>query len=137
MLDEPPLIVRTRGLTGIMDEPFVILRSKRSQLCAGGLVIRVKNASDPQTSRNVDENRGVFDIDDLLRWRLGDVQREPKDVGVGLADVNKAGGNKSIYKPVHLELANAIRIHRARFVADHGGISAHGSLKYVAARLRA
>ena len=49
--------------------------------------------------RNLDEHRGVFDIDDLLRRRLDDVQREPKDVGVGLADVNEARGNKSIYKP--------------------------------------
>jgi hypothetical protein len=64
----------------------------------------VKNASNPQTFRDLDEHRGVFDIDDLPGWRLGDVQRKPKDVRVGLAEVDEAGGNKGIHKPVQLEL---------------------------------
>jgi len=35
---------------------------------------------------------------------MGDVQRKPKDVRVGLADVDEAGGNKRIYKSVQLEV---------------------------------
>jgi len=62
MLDEPPLIVRMRGLLGFMDDSFVILQSERSQFRARRLVIRVKNASNPQTFRDLDEHRGVFDV---------------------------------------------------------------------------
>ena len=75
MLDEPPLIVRMRTLAGFMDDPSVILQSERSQFRESGLVIRVKNTSNPQTFRDLDEHRGVFDIDFLPGWRLGDVQR--------------------------------------------------------------
>src|SRR5450759_4644974 len=118
MLDEPPLMVRMRGLAGFMDGSFIILQSERSQFRACGPVIRVKNASNPQSFRDLDEHRGVFDIDYLPGWRLGDVQRKPKDVRVGLADADETGRNKSIHKPVQLELSNPIRIHLARFVAD-------------------
>jgi hypothetical protein len=119
MLDEPPLMVRMRGLAGFMDDSFVILQSERSQFRARGPVIRVKNASNPQTFRDLDEHRGVFDIDYLPGWRLGDVQRKPKDVRVGLADVDEAGGNKRIRKPVQLELSDPMRIQFPSFVADH------------------
>ena len=116
------LIVRMRGLAGFINGTFVILQSERSQFRARGPVIRVKNASNPQTFRDLDEHRGVFDIDHLPGWRLGDVQRKPKDVRVGLADVDEAGGNKRIHKPVQLELSNPIRIQFPRFVADHGDL---------------
>jgi hypothetical protein len=93
-----------------MADNFVILQSERSQFCARGSVIRVKNASNPQTFRDPDEHRGVFDIDYLPRWRLRDVQRKPKDVRVGLANVNEVGRNKRIHKPVELELVNPVSI---------------------------
>ena len=105
-----------------MDDSFVILQSERSQFRTRGSVIRVKNASNPQTFRDPDEHRGVFDIDYLSGWRLGDVQRQPEDVRVGLADVDEARGNKEIDKPIQLELSNPIRIQFARFVADHGDL---------------
>src|ERR1039458_6787909 len=98
MLDEPPLIVKMRALAGFMDVFFVILQSERSQFRAGGFVIRVKNASNPQSFRDLDEHRGVFDIGYLPGWRLADVQRKPKDVRVGLTEVDEAGGNKRIHK---------------------------------------
>ena len=82
----------------------------------------MKNASNPQALRDLNKHRSVFDIDDVLRRRLGNVQRKPKDVCVGLADVNEARGNKGVDKLVELKLANAICIHRARFVADHGDL---------------
>src|ERR1019366_5545988 len=110
MLDEPPLMVRMRGLPGFIAPFFVILQSERSQFRARGPVIRVKNASNPQTFRDLDEHRGVFDIDYLPGWCLGDVQRNPKDVHVGLAETDEAGGNKGIYKSIQLELSNPIRI---------------------------
>jgi hypothetical protein len=68
------------------------------------------------------EHRGVFDIDYLPGWRLGDVQPKPKGVRVGLADMDEAGGNKRIHKPVQLELSNPIHIPFASFVADHGDL---------------
>src|SRR5512135_2521773 len=108
-----------RGLAGFMDDALVILQSERSQFRAGGPVIRVKNASNPQTFRDLDEHRGVFDIDYLPCRRLGDVQRKPKDVRVRLVEVDEAGGNESIHKLVQLELPNPVRIQFAPFVADH------------------
>ena len=67
-----------------MDDSFVVLQPERSQLRARGPVIRVKNASNPQTCRDLNEHRRVFDIDHLPGRRSGDVQRERKDVRVGL-----------------------------------------------------
>src|SRR5664280_52550 len=96
MLDEPPLIVRMYALAVFM-RGFFVLQSERSQFRARGPVIRVENASNPQTFRDLDEHRGVFDIDDLPGWHLGDVQRKPKDVRVGLADVDEAGGDEGIH----------------------------------------
>ena len=93
-----------------------MLQSERGQFRARGLVIRVTNAANPQTFRDLDEQRLVIDIDDLLGWHLGDVQRKPKDVRVGLAEVDKAGGNKEIYELIQLEPvesdANSVRALR-------------------------
>ena len=75
MLDEPPLIVRMCGLVGFMDNSFVILQPERNQFRAGGPVICVKNASNPQTFRDLSEHRGVLDIDHLPGRHLGAVQR--------------------------------------------------------------
>jgi hypothetical protein len=98
-----------------MDDSFVILQSERSQFPARGPVIRVRNASNPQTFRDLDEHRGVFDIDYLPGWRLGDVQRKPKDVRLGLAKVDEAGRNERIQKQrrdrgrsFHLACVNAV-----------------------------
>src|SRR5664279_5284803 len=118
MLDEPPLMVRMRGLADFMADAFVMLQSERSQLCACGRVIRVQNAANPQTFRDLGEHQGVFDIEDLLGWHLGDIQRKPKDVRVGLAEMDKAGGNKKIHEAVQLELANPIGIQFASFVTN-------------------
>jgi hypothetical protein len=84
----------------------------------------VKDAANPQTLRDLDEHPSVFDIDDPLGWHLGDVQRQPKDVRVGLAQVDEAVGNKKICQPVQFEFLNPLRIQFARFVADHGNLQA-------------
>jgi hypothetical protein len=73
-----------------MDGSFAILQSERSQFRARGLVIRVTDAANPQTFRDLDEQRLVINIDDLLGWHLGDVQRKAKDVCIGLPEMNKA-----------------------------------------------
>jgi hypothetical protein len=54
----------------------------------------VKNASNPQTLRDLDEHGGVLDIEYLPGRRLGDVQSKSEDVRVGLADVDETGGNE-------------------------------------------
>ena len=87
-----------------------MLQAERGQLCARGLIIRVANASNPQTFRDLDEHRLVIDIDDLLGWRLGDIQRKPKNVRIGFAEVDKAGGNKEVYELIQLEPSNPMRI---------------------------
>jgi hypothetical protein len=60
----------------------------------------VKNASNPHTFRDLDEQRRVFEIDDLPGRHLGNVQRKVKDIRVRFAKVNKAGGNIEIHKLV-------------------------------------
>jgi len=67
-------------------------------------------------------NIGVFRYTVRGGLASGHVQRQPKDVRVGLANVDEAGRNKRIHKPGELELANPIRIHRARFIADYGDL---------------
>jgi hypothetical protein len=62
-----------RGFRELRDTSSVIAQSQQSQFRARGPVIRVENASNPQTFRDLDEHRGVFDIDHLPGWRLGDV----------------------------------------------------------------
>ena len=66
------------------------------------------NASNTHAFRDLDEHRGVVDIDYLPDWGLGDVQRQPKHVRVGLGDVDIAGGNEKIHKAAQLELPNPI-----------------------------
>ena len=85
----------------------IILQSKRSQFRAGGFVIRVKNAANPKTFRDLDEQRSVFDIDDLSRGCLGYVQRQLENIRVRFSEMNEAGRNKSIHKPVQLEGAES------------------------------
>jgi hypothetical protein len=93
-----------------MDDSIVIRQSERSQFRARRRVISVQNASNPQAFRDLNKHWGVFDIDDLAGWRLRDIQRQPKHVSVGLADVDKAGGNEGIHKPVQLVLSNPVSI---------------------------
>ncbi len=51
----------------------------------------MKNASNPHTFRDLDEHRGVFDVDYLPGWRLSNIQRQSENICVGLAEVNEAG----------------------------------------------
>ena len=78
-----------------------------------GSAIRVADRSNPQTFRDLDEHRLVVDIDDLLGRRLGDVQGKPKDVRVGFAAMDEAGGNEEVYELIQLEVANPMRIQLA------------------------
>ena len=103
MLDEPPLIVRTRDSAGFMAGSTIVPQSERSQLRARRPVVHVKNAANPQTFGDLDKHRGVFDIDYLPGGHLGDVQRQPEDVSVGLADMDEAGGNEEIHERAQLE----------------------------------
>jgi hypothetical protein len=80
----------------------------------------MQDASNPQTFRDLDEHRGIFDIDYLPGRRLREVQRKPKDVRVWLASLDEAGGDKEIHEFAQLELVNPIIIHYAGFVADNG-----------------
>src|SRR5665254_13290 len=63
-----------------------------------------------------------FYIDDVPGWCLGDIQRKLKDLCVGLAEVDEAGGNKRIHKFIQLELSNPILIQFAPFVTDHADL---------------
>jgi hypothetical protein len=58
----------------------------------------VKNASYSQAFGNSNKHRRVFDIEYLLHRNLGDIQREPKNIHVGFAEVDETGGNKEIDK---------------------------------------
>jgi len=71
-------------LAGVMDDSFVILQSERSQFRARGPVIRVKNASNPQTLRDLDEHRGVFDIDTCRAgaWAMSSASRKMSASGL-------------------------------------------------------
>ena len=53
-----------------MNDAFVILQSERSLFRARGPASRVKKRPNPQTFRDPDEHRGIFDIDDPPGWRL-------------------------------------------------------------------
>ena len=88
-----------------MNNSFAIRQSEQSQFGARRGVISVQNASNPQTFCDLDEHSGIFDIDDLTGWHLGDIQRQPEHVSVGLADVHKAGGNEGIHRSPSIELS--------------------------------
>ena len=88
-------------------------------MALGGFVILVKDASHPQIFCDLDEHCCVVDKGDLLSRRLGKVKGETKDIDIWLAHANKAGRNEGIRQLVQLERANAVRIDRARFIADH------------------
>jgi hypothetical protein len=79
----------------------------------------VKNASYPQTVCNLDEQGRVLDVSDLLCWRVRDIQRQPKDVHIGFAEVDVAGGDVCVYDVVELEPLDAVVIQYASLVANH------------------
>jgi hypothetical protein len=54
----------------------------------------MKKASNPQTFRDLDKHRRVFDVDYLPGRHLGDIQRKPEDVCIRLAKMDETGGNK-------------------------------------------
>jgi hypothetical protein len=72
-----------------MGDSLVIVQSEQSQLGARGPVICMKNASNPQTFRYVDEHGRIVDIDYLLGSHLGNIQRKSKNVRIGLTNVNE------------------------------------------------
>jgi hypothetical protein len=80
------------------------------------------DAVNTEALGDFDKHGAIVGLHDPLGFRLRCVEREPVDVLIGLADVDEAGGNKRIHKPVQLELANPIRIQFAPFVADHGDL---------------
>jgi hypothetical protein len=89
----------------------------------------VKNTLNANPLRDLYEHWGVLDINYLPGWHLGNVQRKPKDVRVGLADVDEAGGDKKIHKPVQLKLSDPILIQFPRFVANDNNLQAVMCLK--------
>jgi len=88
------------GSDGFNCDSFVILQSERSKFRACGPVIRVKNASNPQTFRDLEKHRGVFDIDYLFGWNPHGIERNTKDIRVRLSQLDEAGRNKRIHKLV-------------------------------------
>jgi len=84
----------------------------------------MKNASHPQALRNLNEHRGVVD-EDSVRWRrLGKVESESKDLGVGLPHSNETGRDECVHKPVEPEGANAMSIDLARLITDDDNFQA-------------
>jgi hypothetical protein len=98
----------------------LVLQSEREEFRVRRLVVRVKNTSYPEAFRDLNEHRGVFYIQNLMCWRLSDIKRKPENVRVGLAEMDEAGGNEGIHKPIQFESANPICIQFERFVADNG-----------------
>jgi len=105
-----------------MDDSFVIMQTERSEFRAGGPEICVKNASNTQPFRYLDEHRRIFDVGYLPDGRLDDIQCKTKNVCVGFADVDKAGGNKRIHEPGQLELSNPILIQFTPFITNYGDL---------------
>jgi hypothetical protein len=60
----------------------------------------VQNTSNPQTFRDLYEQWGIFDINDVSFWCLGYVQRKPEDLQVWLPKVHVTGGNEEIHERV-------------------------------------
>lgn len=89
----------------------------------------MKNASNSQVFRDLDEHRRVVHEDDLRGWCLSDVQGKPKDVGIGFAHVDEAGGDERVDELVELKCENAVRVYLARFIADHNDFQAVPSLE--------
>lgn len=102
-----------------MHERLIVQQPKREELRVSGLVIRVENTSYPEAFRDLNEHRGIFYVQNLMRLCLCDVERKPEDIHVGLAQMDEAGGNEGIHKTVQLEGANTVRVQFERFVADN------------------
>lgn len=64
------------------------------------------------------EHWSIVDEDCLLRPYLSDVESQPKDVRIGLTNVNEAGGYEAVCQPVQLESLDPICIQLTRFIAD-------------------
>ena len=97
-----------------------LFQSERSEFRPCGLIISMKDASDPQDFGDLREHRSVLDIYDLVRRYLGDVEREPKYISVWFQEVDEARGNEEIYKSVEFEFLNPICIQLSPFIAEDG-----------------
>jgi hypothetical protein len=60
----------------------------------------VKNAANPKTFCDLDEQRRVFNINNLPGGRLGYVQRQLENIRVWFSETNEAGRNKSRFLDV-------------------------------------
>jgi hypothetical protein len=89
----------------------------------------VTNTSNSQAFRDSDEHREVLNIDNLIGRNLRDIERNSKDVRVGLSQVDETGGNEKIHEPIKLELSNSVRIQFPCFVADHDNFQSIPCLK--------
>ena len=65
MLDEPPLIVRMRWVSGFHGRPHRNSAIRMKPISPRGFVIRVNDAANPQFLGDVNEHRRVRDIDHL------------------------------------------------------------------------
>jgi hypothetical protein len=84
MLDEPPLIVRMCRQRVSWMTPSSFCNPNEASFAQRGPVIRVKNASNPQTFRDLDEHRGVFDIDTCRAgvWAMSSASRKMSASGL-------------------------------------------------------
>src|ERR1017187_127409 len=78
----------------------------------------MKNAMNSQALSDLNEHRGIVDEDSLRGRHLSYVESKPKNVRIGLTNVNEAGGYEAVGQHVQLEPFDPICIQLTRFIAD-------------------
>ena len=63
----------------------------------------MEDPANPKAFRDLDEHGSIIDVDHLSSRHLGDVQRNAKDVRVGLAEVDETGRNEEVDELIQLE----------------------------------
>jgi hypothetical protein len=72
----------------------------------------MQDAPDSQGFRDLDEEGGILQVGHLSDGALNHVERDPEELGVGLANMEKGRGHEGVHHPIQLEGPNPTRIAR-------------------------
>src|ERR1700733_2172415 len=78
------------------------------------------NPMETERFSNLDKHWPIFDIGNVSALNLRHIQRQLINLYIRFTEMNKAGGDKKIHKPVELECLDAMQRQLASLVTDHG-----------------
>jgi hypothetical protein len=80
----------------------------------------VHDPPQPEVLGDLDKHCPIIDIDDVPSRQLGDIEGQPIDIHIGLADVDVARTDEEVDQSMQVEASDSVFHQLSAFVA-HGG----------------